>query len=171
MGYGRAGWYSWDRLDMKGDSADRILAEHQGLAVGDTVPTDPGGGFEVRVLEPHEALVLHVDPQVLAARETKGKADAVPAGLAASGKFLETTVPQDFAASWAFVLRSLPDGRTRLLERFRARMGSQTSGSRALGPLLGFGVFVMTQKQMTGIKARAEGGETGDAAMAYASRS
>src|SRR5215211_471483 len=47
MGYGRGGWYSWDQLDMSMPSADRIVPELQQLAVGDIVPTHPGGGFEV----------------------------------------------------------------------------------------------------------------------------
>jgi hypothetical protein len=170
MGYGRAGWYSWDRLDMKGDSADRILAEHQSLAVGDTVPTDPSGGFLVKVLEPSESLVLYVDAEITAQRRRTGAAgEPVPVGLAASGRFMETATPPDFAASWAFVLRPLDGGRTRLIERVRARMGGPAKGPAFLGSMLGFGVFVMTQKQMTGIRARAER-ESGRA-MPYATAS
>ena len=70
LGYGRGGWYSYDQLDMKGRSADTILPEHQTLAVGDIVPTDPGGGFEVRVLDPERALVLMVDDELAARRRT-----------------------------------------------------------------------------------------------------
>ena len=61
MGFGRAGWYSYDRLDMKGASADAIVPELQDLHVGDTLPTHDGGGFEVRVLEQDHALVLYLD--------------------------------------------------------------------------------------------------------------
>ena len=32
LGYGRGGWYSYDRMDMAGRSADRILPEFQDLA-------------------------------------------------------------------------------------------------------------------------------------------
>ena len=32
LGFGRGGWYSYDRLDMSGSSADRILPEFQDLA-------------------------------------------------------------------------------------------------------------------------------------------
>ena len=32
MGYGRAGWYSYDQIDMDGESADTILEEFQELA-------------------------------------------------------------------------------------------------------------------------------------------
>ena len=55
MGYGRAGWYSYDQIDMDGESADSILDEHQDLAEGDRMPTHPGGGFEVRARLPQEA--------------------------------------------------------------------------------------------------------------------
>ena len=157
MGYGRGGWYSYDAIDMKGASSGTILPEHQSLAVGDVVPTDPGGGFAVKVVEPEHALVLYVDPEVLAARNAAPVpvAHATP-GLAASGRFLETALPPQFTAAWAFVLEPLDGGRTRLLERFRIRLDGASTGSRFLGPLLDFGLFVMTQRQMLGIRARAE---------------
>jgi hypothetical protein len=158
MGYGRAGWYSYDKLDMKGASADAIMPELQGLAVGDTVPTDPSGGFEVKVLDTGKAMVLYVDTAMIAARSTTaGKAaEATPAGLAASGKFLETATPPEFKASWAFVLHPERDGSTRLLERTRFWVAESKGAPKALAPLLGFGVFVMLQRQMLGIRQRAE---------------
>ncbi len=169
MGYGRGGWYSWDRMDMDGASADRILPEHQQLGLGDTVPTDPSGGFVVRALEPARTLVLYADGETTAQRGRPGPGgEPLSAGLAASGRFLETATSPDFAASWTFVLRPLPGGRTRLVERVRARLGSTTAGPRFLAPLLGFGVFVMTQRQMIGIRDRVER-EAGAAPMAYAS--
>ena len=51
MGFGRAGWYSYDAIDMSNKSAWEIHPEWQSLVVGDKVPTDPRGGF----------LVKHVD--------------------------------------------------------------------------------------------------------------
>ena len=159
MGYGRGGWYSYDKLDMKGASADRILPEHQALAVGDIVPTDPAGGFEVKVLDPGRTLVLYVDTALVTARAkamADGTTEATPAGLAASGKFLETATPPDFAVSWTFHLRPERDGGTRLLERMRLRAGEGTGATKVLAPLMGFGVFVMMQRQMVGIRERAE---------------
>jgi hypothetical protein len=160
MGYGRGGWYSYDQLDMKGHSADEVRHEWQSLAVGDTVPTDPGGGFLVRVLEAGSALVLYADGELMASqRGSRGASVPVGSdapGLAASGRFLDAAVAPDFAASWAFVLRPLPDGRTRLLERFRFASDGETPASRILGPLLGFGVFVMVHRQLLGIRERAE---------------
>jgi hypothetical protein len=158
LGYGRGGWYSYDQLDMKGRSADAILPEHQSLAVGDIVPTDPAGGFEVKVLDPERALVLMVDDELVARRRTpvEGDGEATTAGLEASGRFMQASMPPRFAVSWAFVLRPLDGGRTRLVERMRGSFGEATAGSRTFGPLLGFGIFVMTRRQMLGLKARVE---------------
>jgi hypothetical protein len=158
LGYGRGGWYSYDQLDMKGRSADTILPEHQSLAVGDIVPTDPAGGFEVKVLDPERALVLMVDDQLVARRRTpaEGEGETTTAGLEASGRFMQASMPPRFAISWAFALRPLDGGRTRLVERIRGSFGEATTGSRALGPLLGFGIVVMTRRQMLGLKARVE---------------
>jgi hypothetical protein len=155
MGYGRGGWYSYDWLDMRGRSADRIVPNWQSLAVGDTVPTDPGGGFVVRSIDPRRSLVLGVDEEILATRRP-APADEAPAGLAASGAFLERTVPPAFRASWAFVLEPVEGGRTRLIERFRAWAGPGTPMNPVLGPVLGVGVFVMVRRQLLGIRERAE---------------
>jgi hypothetical protein len=156
MGYGRGGWYSYDAVDMKGASSGRILPAHQSLAVGDVVSTDPGGGFVVKIVEPEQTLVLYIDPEIIAARKDAAVHTAEAPGLAMSGKFLETATSPQFTAVWTFVLEPLAGGRTRLLERFRVRMDGGSAGSRLLAPLLGFGVFVMTQRQMLGIRARAE---------------
>jgi hypothetical protein len=161
MGYGRGGWYSYDQLDMRGTSAAKILPEYQTIAVGDTVPTSPTTGFIVRELDPGRALVLFSDTalvqsQAAAAVEviTTGE-QRVPAGLAASGAFLGRT-PQEFAASWAFTLEPLEGGQTRLIERFRVRFDGASPAFRLIGPVMGFGVFVMVRRQLLGIRERAE---------------
>jgi hypothetical protein len=160
MGYGRAGWYSYDQIDMAGASVRRIVPEWQDLSTGDVVPTHPGGGFEVRSLEPERALVLYSDSELVtrqadAARIANvGRAEA---NVQATGAFLGAAQPTDFAASWAFVLEPMTGGRTRLIERFRVRFGeSDKPWTAATLPLVGFGVFLMTRKQMLGIKERAE---------------
>jgi hypothetical protein len=145
---------------MRDESTDRIVPDWQQLEVGETLPTHPDGGFEVKALEPGHALVLYVD-SAIAERWTKkdreqGAAEATPPGLAASGRFLETSMPREFAASWAFVVEPAGEGRTRLIERFRLRGAVDGSGARAMGALLGFGVFVMAQRHMVGLKQRAE---------------
>jgi hypothetical protein len=160
MGYGRAGWYSYDQIDMAGASVRRIVPEWQNLSNGDVVPTHPGGGFEVRTLEPERALVLYSDSDLVmrqadaAAIANVGRADA---NVQATGAFLGAAQPTNFAASWAFVLEPMSGGRTRLIERFRVRFGQSDKPWTAFTlPLIGFGVFLMTRKQMLGIKERAE---------------
>ena len=154
MGYGRGGWYSIDQLDMRGRSADTIVEAWQDLAVGEIVPTHPGGGFEVKRLEPNHALVLYGDPSTMQpARDADS--DVMPAGLAASGTFLAQT-PSEFKASWAFVLEPVGPDRTRLIERMRYWGGEGTPVAKAALSLLGFGAFVMMQRQMLGIRSRAE---------------
>jgi hypothetical protein len=157
MGYERAGWYSYDQLDMKGRSADSIIPELQTLKVGDIMPTFPGGGFEVRVLEEGHALSVYSDTAIVAAQAAAfaGRSEAVPAGLQVSGSIMRTT-PPDFSASWTFVLEPLPNDRTRLIERVRVWYGVGTLVSAITGPAFGFGVFLMTRRQMLGIRDRVE---------------
>jgi hypothetical protein len=160
MGYGRAGWYSYDQLDQRGKSVDEIVEAWQGLAVGDVVPTHPGGGFEVARIEPGHALVLRSDTALVTAQAEAAQAAAsgietATTGVKISGAMLSGT-PQQFAASWAFILEPLDGGRTRLIERFRVWFGTEQPGSKLVMPFLGFGVFVMMQKQMVGIRERAE---------------
>src|SRR6187455_2372327 len=61
MGFGRGGWYSYDQLDMGGSSAATLNPDWASVAVGDILPTSPGTGFEVKVVEPGHALVLFSD--------------------------------------------------------------------------------------------------------------
>ncbi len=169
MGFGRAGWYSYDRLDQRGKSSDAIVEEWQHLVVGDIVPTHPGGGFEVAAIEPGRSLVLKSDTALVMAQaktwaERQEAATSEPgtpapetatAGLAASSAILGTT-PQQFSASWSFVIEPLSGGRSRLIERFRVWYGESGVASHVAMPVVGFGVFVMMQRQMLGIRTRAE---------------
>ena len=159
MGYGRAGWYSYDQLDMKGSSADEIVPELQQLAVGDVMPTHPAGGFEVKQLEPNRALVVYFDTTLAESQASLATAPISVAdtpGLAASGRFLETATPPQFAVSWAFVLEPHGSSGTRLIERFRGKFGPGARMSALMLPLLGFGTFVMMRKQLLGIRDRVE---------------
>jgi hypothetical protein len=166
MGYGRAGWYSWDQLDMNMPSADRIVPELQRLEVGDVMPTHPGGGFEVRVVEPERALVLYADRSLLEAQKAAAPEDLEDAStnVRATGLYLEKTMEADFQASWAFVLQPNDAGGTRLVERFRGHMapapgpdGSVKAPPKVAGTILLFGLFVMVRRQLLGIRDRAEG--------------
>lgn len=154
MGYERGGWYSIDQLDVRGKSANRIVDEWQALAVGDVVPTHPGGGFAVKVLEPGRALVLYANSATMQPPDVANP-DKVPTGLAASGAFMSAT-PSEFAASWSFVLEPIDARRTRLIERVRYWSAEGNPVSNLALRVLGFGVFVMMQRQMLGIRSRAE---------------
>jgi hypothetical protein len=58
LGYGRAGWYSYDWIDNDGrPSADRIVPELQTLKVGDQILMLPEMGPRVREVQPTRHLV------------------------------------------------------------------------------------------------------------------
>jgi proline iminopeptidase len=160
MGYERAGWYSYDALDNKGPSADRILPEFQTLSVGDIMPTHPGGGFRVEVVEPERALVLYIDTELgrqqAEQAQAEGKADLPTPGLKFTGAVGAASLPE-FSVSWAFFLQPVEDGKTRLIERFRARTPGGGPANAVFGEIMGTGVVLMTRKQMLGIKERVEG--------------
>ncbi|MFI5255010.1 MAG: hypothetical protein ACHQ15_06100 [Candidatus Limnocylindrales bacterium] len=163
MGYGRAGWYSYDAIDMSHPSARQIMPEHQALALGDTMPVAPGSGFEVRVLEPDRALVLYLDDvhvrgQAAAAHEGEAL-PPTPANLRRSGGAIGTLTPGEFQASWALVLEPTDDGQTRLIERFRLASAMAGRPAEIMAGLLDFGAFVMTRRQMRTLKARVEAAE------------
>jgi hypothetical protein len=158
MGYGRGGWYSYDQMDLRGKSADTIVDEWQALAQGDVVPVSPAGGFLARVVEPERTLVLYLDQEIVEGfRQTEeGDTQAPTRGLAFAGAMGERSMPGPFRFSWTFALRPVEDGRTRFIERIRVAIDTETPGSRMAGPFMGFGVFVMMQRQMVAIKERAE---------------
>jgi hypothetical protein len=162
MGYGRAGWYSYDVVDMKGRSADGIRDEWQTVAEGDIFGTHPGGGFVVRSVDPGHSLVLWLDRATVERQAEEAKAagegiETAPSNLQATGSFLDSATGRDFEASWAFVLEPRDDGRgSRLVERFRVRMSAAGGAGAVTGPMMGFGTFVMIRKQLLGIKVRAE---------------
>jgi len=176
MGYGRAGWYSYDQFDMDKPSADRILPEFQALAVGDLVRTHPGGGFEVKDLDPGRTLVLYTDRNLMTAlrpadadatvadatsdatTSDAATSDAVTSALADSG------MQGEFRGSWVFVLEPSAAGGTRLIERFRGHVtpaegpsGKPASMPPFTGNVLQFGLFVLVRRQLLGIRDRVEG--------------
>ena len=171
MGFRRAGWYSYDRLDMRGRSAGTLEPRWQSIAVGETMPTWPGGGFEVVQVDPDRALVLYLDDTIAARQkeEVREVADGgaaierMPPGLAASAAIMRTQ-PQRFRVSWAFILEPVDGDRTRLIERLRVEYPATPAWNRVTGPFLGAAAFLMTRKQMLGIKARAERLVNGDPA-------
>ena len=143
MGQGRGGLYSYDWLEnmigLEIHSADEILPDYQKLNVGDVIRLMPEGNepdlhFEVALLEAEKALVLL----------TPGTREEAYA----------TGMP---FATWAFILQPLSGGRSRLIIRFRTDFDPNPTGfvmnKYALEPVH----FLMEQKMMQGIKARAEG--------------
>jgi hypothetical protein len=165
MGYGRGGWYSYDRMDMKGSSAREILPEFQDLKVDDLVPTDSGGGFVAKIVEPDKALVLYLDTELVngpASTPAEGEEpeaadvdEAVPGGLAVAGAMGEMSMPE-FKGTWAFILEPEEGDKTRLVERFRLRTVDAGMPQKLGMPIMGYGVFAMTRKHMLGVKERAE---------------
>lgn len=58
MGFGRAGWYSYDWIDNLGKpSATTIVPEWQNVAVGDPIPAGPFA-FTATVVEPDHAFCI-----------------------------------------------------------------------------------------------------------------
>lgn len=158
MGYGRAGWYSYDVIDMRGRSAHDLLPDLAELSVGDVMPTHPCGGFVVKAIEPYRSLVLYLDTALVAEQAAAAERDpapeSTPANLRTSGAFM-ASAGSEFAASWAFVLEPTATG-TRLVERMRARLTGGGTVAPITAPALGFGVFLMMRRQMLGIRERAE---------------
>ncbi|MEI8332968.1 MAG: SRPBCC family protein [Chloroflexota bacterium] len=143
LGIGRAGFYSYDRLERRIGldihSVELIVPELQGLKVGDAVPF---GAFEIPVagLEPEKLLLLEA-------------ADDGSEASIGSGSF-------------CFQLLEEPDGGTRLVVRGRARFrdwdldsaSRSAAGLRQLPMILGFepGSFILFRRMLLGIRERAE---------------
>jgi hypothetical protein len=144
IGQGRAGFYTYDRLEqMVGDairSADHIVPELQQLDVGDTIKLSPAGGPKVALLDPFRALVLF-DTMDLR-----------------TGQSIPSLPPTPWAMDWTwlFTLRPVSDGTTRLLIRTRAEYRPRALLAPAMVLLLEPTHFVMERGMLLGIKRRAE---------------
>jgi hypothetical protein len=110
MGYDRAGWYSWDKLDHGGKpSACRIVPGWQNLHEGDRVNSMAHGRdwMTVAVLEPGRTLVLRSIYQLPSFRTPDPRSGPLPRACV--------------DAIWGFHLRPAPGGGTRLVVRKRGR--------------------------------------------------
>lgn len=127
LGVGKAGWYSYDLLDNLGrPSADHILPQWQRVEIGDpAAPMDP-----FAPLERSPWRVARAEP---------------PSALVWSN---------DAAGTWAWCLRPLPGGTTRLVSRIRISYASPSG--LAFAPLLEIADFPMYRRMLLGIKRRAE---------------
>jgi hypothetical protein len=157
MGYGRAGWYTNERVDqliwgVSARNADHILPEYRRLEVGDIIPDGPDHAayFHVRAVEPERAIVYHsirhprtghpVDPADRSAIE------ALERRLVDGGTYIEF--------SWAFIL--IPDGpdASRLIIRTRADYAPKATG--LLRVPLGYVDVFHAHTMLRSIKARVE---------------
>jgi hypothetical protein len=129
VGYSRAGFYSYDRLDNAGvPSAEQILPEYQDLTVGDTIPLSATVGAEVLDLRWPEYLLLVV------------RADS------------DSGDPHE-PWTWVWGLYELDDRRTRLVSRLRVRASFRTT------LMLDAVEIIMMRKHLLGIKRRVEANE------------
>jgi len=146
LGADRGGFYSYDVLEnlfgLGIHSADRIVEEWQGLAVGDVVAANRArtGGWYVMELHPDEALVLKV------ADLTAGRPARRDEGIG-------------FEFLWTFALR--PDGADRCRLLVRERTAIDRRPTRVLMAPVGPVSFVMTRRMLLGIKERAEAAHVG----------
>ena len=126
MGFGRAGWYSYDWLDNLGRrSATSINPDWQDVETGSRVPAGPMS-FDAAIVEPPRALVLRVDTG--------------------------DTTKRRVQFTLAYELRPVPDG-TRLVTRVRIRLNAP--GGRLFERfVLGPGDGVMVRKQLLNLRKR-----------------
>jgi hypothetical protein len=126
MGFGRAGWYSYDWIDNLGRrSARSINPEWQNVQSGDVVPGGPVG-FEAVIVDAPRVFVLRV---------------------AGSGR-----MAQRVGFTLAYELRDCKEG-TRLVTRMRARLN--IPGGRFIERfLLAPGDGIMLRRQLLNIASR-----------------
>lgn len=129
MGFGRAGWYSYDLLDNLGRrSARSIIDEWQHVSAGDMIPGGPVK-FEAAVVDPPHSFVLR---------------------LAAKGRIGGRI---DFTL--AYELRPAGGG-TRLVTRARARI-DLPGGALLERLILEPGDGIMVRRQLLGLARRVGG--------------
>jgi len=105
LGSGRAGWYSYDRIDNGGNPSSKIIIpELQHIKVGDIFPATPDSidAFIVQQVLPGKAIVLVATIQSAAGEPDTLKRMAGPLRL-----------------SWTLALENLDYGSTRLISRGR----------------------------------------------------
>ena len=127
IGFGRAGWYSYDLLDNLGrHSAEHLVPDLQHMEVGDLVPLGPGkdSGLRVKDFE--------------------------------TGRYMVWWDNKNHLTTWTWALDPMPTGGTRLVTRVRARSSWRHPSTVMWRPLLEVADFPMMRKCLLGIKRRAE---------------
>jgi hypothetical protein len=145
MGFGRAGWYSYDwleRLIGAGDFAERgsahaVLPRFQSLSVGDSVPLSADGGLTAAVVDPPRALVLRMGMSMRTGGPARDGDRAV----------LDWT--------WAFVLVPVGARSSRLLIRTRADYRPRALGV-LIPPLLEPVHLLMERAMLRGVRRRVD---------------
>jgi hypothetical protein len=135
LGYGRAGFYTYDLVDNAGvRSADALIQELQHLEVGDLIPMfHEVGGLAV-------AYTVHS----LVANEWMAWVHRPHQG-------------EEADSTWSWRLTSLPDGTTRLVTRMKQDYRWATPALALFNLILmEFGDFAMERRMLKGIKTRAE---------------
>jgi hypothetical protein len=143
MGFGRAGWYSYDRLERmigigdfaEGGSAQSVLPQFQSLAAGDAVPLGPDGGLTAVIVDPPRALVLRIAMNLLTGAPASNDARAV------------------LDWSWAFILVPIGARSCRLVVRVRADYRPRAV-RLLIPPLLEPGHLLMERAMLRGIRKR-----------------
>jgi hypothetical protein len=134
IGQGRGGFYSYDTLEnLAGShihSAVTIVPEWQDVRVGDVVRLHPQLALEVAQVDAPHAFVIKSAPTTPSA----------------------SPPPYDF--TWSFVLDETADAGTRLVVRERYRY--TTRNAALVAEPVAVASFVMTQRMLRGIRARAE---------------
>jgi hypothetical protein len=126
IGFGRAGWYTYDLLDNMGrHSAERLVPELQHMEMGDLVPMGPGkdAGMRVKGFEANRWMLWW---------------------------------DKNHLTTWVWALDPMPDGSTRLVTRVRARPSWRHPTTAMWLLLFEVADFPLMRKCLLGIKRRAE---------------
>lgn len=127
MGFGRAGWYSYDWIDNLGrKSAQTIHPEWQDVHSGSLVPGGPIS-FEAIIVEPPHSFVLRLAPK-------------------------KKRIADRLCFSLAYELRAVPNG-TRLVTRLRVRL-NVPGGALIERLVLVPGDGIMVRRQLKNIAQR-----------------
>lgn len=131
MGYGRAGWYSWDYLDNFGrHSAQTLHPEWQNIQIGDYL-----GGPDVSELERKAWEVAALEPEHFLG--------------------LRSRIPKS-ESLWGFRLKEVPEGQTRLTVSGYWNMQPRWLQPFASFALLEWTHWIMQTKQFAELKRRVE---------------
>jgi hypothetical protein len=132
IGYGRAGFYGFDRLDNGGmPSAERILPEWQDLKAGDSIPCTEYEGEPIHFLE-----VIEMEPNK-------------------SMLWLFIATPWK-GGTWSWGLYPVDDNRTRLVSRLRKGYEIQSIQDAIAIGVIDVSEILMMRTTLLGIKRRAE---------------